>query len=168
MEKIRIHDPKWNIIYGGDINNRKTGTVGEMTKNVRMYGREMKAKYNKEYKQLNFDKNIEQKIEDEKRQQEEDKKRQKEEVEKRQVRENDLNILIIQNLIYQEDNLTKEDLEYIRIELYRSIENVAYTYYFDFNYQKTTRLIQKHNLDLQFYNDKENDKYIQYKQQLEQ
>ena len=34
---------------GGDVNNRKTGTVGEMTKNVRKYVREMKSKYNKEY-----------------------------------------------------------------------------------------------------------------------
>ena len=64
---------------------------------------------------MNFDKNLEQKIEKEKIQQEEDKKRQKEEEEKRQVRENELNSIIIQNLVCLEDNLTKKDLEYIRI-----------------------------------------------------
>ena len=111
VEKNRIYAPKWNIIYGGDINNRKTGTVGEMTKNVRTYVREMKAKYNKKYEQLNFDKNLEQNIEDiyEKIQKIEEEKRQQEEKEKRQARENELNSIIIQNLICQEDNLTKKD-----------------------------------------------------------
>ena len=36
---------------GGDINNKKSGAIGTMTKVVRMYVREMKAKYNKEYEQ---------------------------------------------------------------------------------------------------------------------
>ena len=128
-----------------------------MTKVVRLYVREMKAKDNKEYEQLNFDENLEQKIEDEKIQKIEEEKRQKEaEEEKRQIRENQLNILIIQEIIYQEDNLTKKDLEYIIRELYCSIENVRYTDYVQSMYQKTTRLIKKYELDLKLYDDKEN------------
>ena len=46
-----------------------------MTKVVRMYVREMKAKYNKEYEQLNFDETLEEQqiqIENEKRRQKEE------------------------------------------------------------------------------------------------
>ena len=58
---------------GSDINNNKTGYVGLMTKSRRMYVREMKAKYNKEYEHLNFDETIEQKQEEEKKQKEKEK-----------------------------------------------------------------------------------------------
>ena len=35
-------------------------------------------------------------------------------------------------------------------------------------YYKTSRLIKKYELDLKYYDDKENEQYIQYKQELEQ
>ena len=101
---------------GGNINNKKSGVIGIMTKVVRMYVREMKAKYNKEYEQLNFDETLEeQQIQIEK-----EKRRQKEEEEEIQAKNNELNSIIIQNLIYQEDNLTKKDLEYIIQDLLRN------------------------------------------------
>ena len=75
---------KW---IGGDINNKKKGIVGEMTKVVRMYVREMKAKYNKEYEQLNFDETLE----EQQKQLENEKRRQKEEKEEIQAKENELN-----------------------------------------------------------------------------
>ena len=136
-----------------------------MTKVVRMYVREMKAKYNKEYEQLNFDETLEeQQIQIEK-----EKRRQKEEQEDIQAKQNEFNKTIIQKLVHIEDNiLTKKDLEYIIKQLYYSIENEPYLYFFDSKYQKTTRLIEKYNLDWQFYDDKENKQYIQYKQELEQ
>ena len=77
---------------GGDINNKKSGIIGTMTKNVRMYVREMKAKYNKEYEQLNFDETLEeQQIQIEK-----EKRRQKEEEEEIRSKNNELNKTIIQ------------------------------------------------------------------------
>ena len=36
------------------------------------------------------------------------------------------------------------------------------------SYQKTDRNIKKYEIDLKFYEDKESEKYIQYKQELEQ
>ena len=80
---------------------------------------------------------------DEKIQKIEEEKSQKEEEKKRQIRENELNILIIQKLIYLEDNLTKKDLEYIILESYCSLENVKYTSFIDSMYQKTSRNMSK-------------------------
>ena len=120
---------------------QKSGIIGTMTKVVRMYVREMKAKYNKEYEQLNFDETLEEQqiqIENEKR-------RQKEEEEEIQAKENKLNSTILQNLVYIEDNLTKKDLEYIILELYCSIENVRYTDYVQSMSQKHQDLLRNMN-----------------------
>ena len=77
---------------GGNINNKKSGAIGTVTKVVRMYVREMEAKYNKEYKQLNFDETLEeQPIQIEK-----EKRRQKEEEEEIQAKNKELNSIIIQ------------------------------------------------------------------------
>ena len=55
---------------GGYINNNKKGYMGQNAKNIRMYVTEMKFKYNKEYKHLQFDETIEQKHEEENKQKE--------------------------------------------------------------------------------------------------
>ena len=46
LEYMILNGTEW---IGGNINNKKSGIIGTMTKVVRMYVREMKAKYNKEY-----------------------------------------------------------------------------------------------------------------------
>ena len=58
LEYLILHETTW---IDGDINNNKKGYTGHFTKNTRMYVREMKSKYNKEYEHLNFDETIEQK-----------------------------------------------------------------------------------------------------------
>ena len=63
MEYLRLEGATW---IGGDINNNKKAYLGQVTKNIRMYVREMKSKYSKEYKHFQFDKTIEQKQEEDK------------------------------------------------------------------------------------------------------
>ena len=66
--------------------------------------------------------------------------------------------------MYKED-LTKKELEYVILESYCSIENVKYTSYIHPMYHKTSRNIKKYELDLKFYDDKENEKYRQHKKE---
>ena len=91
---------------------------------------------------------------------------QQEEEKQFKIRQCELDVFV-QEFIYK-DNLTKKELEYIILELYCSIENEKYTSYIHSMYQKITRNIKEYGLDLKFYDDKQNEKYIDDKKELEQ
>ena len=72
-----------------------------------------------------------------------------------------------QDFMYNKD-LTKQELGYVIRQSYSSIKDGKYTSYIHSPYQKTCRNIKKYDLDLKFYEDKENQKYTQYKHELKQ
>ena len=107
-----IHGTTW---IGGDMNNNKKGYMELVTKSIRKYVKEMKAKYNKEYEHLNFDETIEQKQEEEKKQKEIEECTKKRNGEKIKITSGELDIFI-QEFIYKVD-LPKKNLNVINYNL---------------------------------------------------
>ena len=91
LEYLILEGTKW---IGGDINNKKTGYIGNVTKNIRMYIKEMKSKYNKEYEHLNFDESIEQKEEEERKQKENEELQKQEEEKQFKIRQCELDVFV--------------------------------------------------------------------------